>query len=143
MPAIHARIASRSAAESAPSGGMSSEPPVAVIGHTLWKTRFDSDPQVLGRAVKVGTADATIVGVMPPRFMFRGADVYLPIQYRAGETPEGVSSVHVTARRKAAMPKTWMDIHTLRARNERLSCRPRSPKFGCSTQILFEYADTP
>ena len=46
------------------------EPPVVVIGHTLWKARFASDPQIVGRAVKLGTADATIVGVMPEGFGF-------------------------------------------------------------------------
>ena len=46
------------------------EPPVVVIGHTLWKSRFDSDPRVLGRTVKLGTAIVTIVGVMPEGFGF-------------------------------------------------------------------------
>lgn len=46
------------------------EAPVAVISHTLWKTRFASDPGVLGRIVKLGTAPATIVGVMPEGFGF-------------------------------------------------------------------------
>jgi predicted permease len=46
------------------------EPPVAVISHTLWKTRFASDPGVVGRTVKLGTATATIVGVMPEGFGF-------------------------------------------------------------------------
>jgi predicted permease len=46
------------------------EPPVVVISHTLWKTRFASDPRVLGRAVKLGTVDATVVGVMPEGFAF-------------------------------------------------------------------------
>jgi putative ABC transport system permease protein len=46
------------------------EPPVVVIGHTLWKTRFASDPKVIGRMVKLGTATATIVGVMPEGFGF-------------------------------------------------------------------------
>ena len=45
-------------------------PPVAVIGHTLWKTRFAGDPGVVGRTVKLGTATATIVGVMPEGFGF-------------------------------------------------------------------------
>jgi predicted permease len=47
-----------------------SEPPVIVISHALWTTRFDSDPQVLGRTVKLGTTVATIVGVMPEGFGF-------------------------------------------------------------------------
>ena len=45
-------------------------PPVAVIGHALWTSRFASDPAVVGRTVKVGTASATIVGVMPDSFRF-------------------------------------------------------------------------
>jgi predicted permease len=46
------------------------EPPVAVISHSLWKSRFESDPAVVGRTIKVGTASATIVGVMPEGFGF-------------------------------------------------------------------------
>jgi len=46
------------------------EPPVVVISHTLWNARFASDPGVVGRTVKLGTAAATIVGVMPEGFGF-------------------------------------------------------------------------
>jgi putative ABC transport system permease protein len=46
------------------------EPPVVVLGERVWKTRFDSDPGVLGKRVKVGTETATIVGVMPDAFAF-------------------------------------------------------------------------
>ncbi|MEW5929205.1 MAG: ABC transporter permease [Gemmatimonadota bacterium] len=46
------------------------EPPVVVISHALWKSRFGSDPGVLGRTVKLGTATATVVGVMPEGFGF-------------------------------------------------------------------------
>lgn len=46
------------------------EPPVVVISHTLWTRRFDGDPNVVGRAVRLGTAHATIVGVMPEGFGF-------------------------------------------------------------------------
>jgi predicted permease len=46
------------------------EPPVVVISHALWNSRFASDPAVIGRKVKLGTAAATIVGVMPKDFGF-------------------------------------------------------------------------
>ena len=46
------------------------EPAVVVISHTLWATRFASDPGVVGQTVKLGTAAATIVGVMPEGFGF-------------------------------------------------------------------------
>ena len=45
-------------------------PAVAVIGHDVWQTRFGSDPNVLGRAVRLGGEHATIVGVMREGFAF-------------------------------------------------------------------------
>jgi len=44
--------------------------PVIVIGEDLWKTLFDSDPQVIGRTVRFGLSPRTIVGVMPRTFGF-------------------------------------------------------------------------
>src|SRR5262249_37719803 len=46
------------------------EPLVVVIGERLWTTRFGRDPAVIGQSVTIGTATATIVGVMPERFGF-------------------------------------------------------------------------
>ena len=57
------------------------EPPVVVIGHALWRARFESDPQVLGRSVRLGSVDATIVGVMPEGFGFPVSErVWLPLR---------------------------------------------------------------
>ena len=47
-----------------------SEPPVVVLGHALWQTRFEGDSSVMGRTVKLGTTTATVVGVMPAGFGF-------------------------------------------------------------------------
>jgi predicted permease len=46
------------------------EPLAVVIGERIWTRRFERDASVVGRSVKVGSADATIVGVMPERFGF-------------------------------------------------------------------------
>jgi predicted permease len=43
---------------------------VAVIGHELWRARFDSDPNVLGRTVQLGVDHPTVVGVMREGFKF-------------------------------------------------------------------------
>lgn len=45
-------------------------PPVVVIGHGLWRTRFAGDPGVVGRTVQLGEGHATVVGVMPEEFGF-------------------------------------------------------------------------
>ena len=45
-------------------------PPVVVLGYEVWRSRFASSPAVIGRSVKLGDVDATIVGVMPKGFAF-------------------------------------------------------------------------
>jgi predicted permease len=56
-------------------------PAVAVIGYNVWRTRFDSDPHVLGRTVQLGTEEVTVVGVMREGFEFPVShDVWLPLK---------------------------------------------------------------
>jgi predicted permease len=45
-------------------------PPVVVLGHRVWTSRFESDPGVIGQAVTLGSVTATIVGVMQAGFAF-------------------------------------------------------------------------
>ncbi len=54
-------------------------PYVVVISHGLWQSVFSADPKVLGRVVRLGTDQATIIGVMPPRFDLPGdIEVWYP-----------------------------------------------------------------
>ena len=56
-------------------------PLVIVIGHSLWQRRFLSDPNVVGRTVRLGIDRATIVGVMPEGFGFPIAhQVWTPLK---------------------------------------------------------------
>lgn len=41
---------------------------VAVLSEGYWRRRFESDPQVIGRAIRLDGNSVTIVGVMPSRF---------------------------------------------------------------------------
>lgn len=43
---------------------------VAVLGYDVWRTRFASDPDVVGRTVQLGNSQATVVGVMREAFAF-------------------------------------------------------------------------
>ncbi len=45
-------------------------PAVVVIGHDLWRDRFNSAADVIGQTVRLGDTTHTIVGVMPPGFAF-------------------------------------------------------------------------
>src|SRR3954470_1305874 len=75
-------------------------PPVVVLGYRFWQRQFGGDPGVLGRQLRLNDTIRTVIGVMPKRFMWRGADVYLPLAFRRGQTPEGVRNVHLLGRSK-------------------------------------------
>jgi putative ABC transport system permease protein len=44
--------------------------PVVIIGHRIWRTRYGSDPGVLGKSLRVNGQPAIIVGVMPQGMRF-------------------------------------------------------------------------
>ena len=55
--------------------------PVVIIGYEIWKHRFDLDPQIIGRTLRVNGQPSTIIGVMPERMKFpdnAGSELWLP-----------------------------------------------------------------
>ncbi|HYL77674.1 MAG TPA: ABC transporter permease [Bryobacteraceae bacterium] len=74
--------------------------PVAILGYKFWQRQFGGDPAVIGRKFHLNDKIRTVIGVMPQRFMWRGADVYLPVVFHRGEVVEGVRNVHVLGRMK-------------------------------------------
>ena len=77
--------------------------PVVVLGYRFWQRQFGGDASVLGRHLTLNGVDRTVIGVMPKRFMWRGADVYLPRVFRRGMIEEGVTTVHLLGRLKAGV----------------------------------------
>src|SRR5205814_10725947 len=50
------------------------KPLTVVITDGLWKQRFGSDPNIIGRKLNLGTDSYTIVGVMPKNFSLRSEE---------------------------------------------------------------------
>ena len=61
-----------------PEDGKPGAPPVFVMSFKMWVKYCDSDPKVLGRIFVLNGEPRTLVGVMPPRFTWFGADVWMP-----------------------------------------------------------------
>ena len=53
---------------------------VALLGHTVWVSRYGSNPSVIGKQVRINDNPTTIIGVMPEgvRFPFN-TDVWMPL----------------------------------------------------------------
>jgi predicted permease len=59
---------------------------VAVLSFDLWRSRFNSDPGVLGRTIQLDQEPLTIIGVMPAGFeVFEsGTDLWTPLPWTPG-----------------------------------------------------------
>src|SRR5207244_13224414 len=95
---------------------------VAIVTDAYWRQRLNSDPNVLGRDIRVNTMPRKIVGVLPPAFRFLSSEarIFLPIRSRLEErTPKqrhsGGGGTHMIARLKPgatiAEAQSQIDAH--------------------------------
>jgi predicted permease len=57
---------------------------VAILSDTLWRQRYNANPQVIGNQIRVNSVPRTVIGVLPPAFGFLSSDarVFLPLASR-------------------------------------------------------------
>jgi predicted permease len=95
---------------------------VAIVTDAYWRQRLNSDPNVLGRDIRVNTMPRKIVGVLPPDFRFLSSEarLFLPIRSRLEDrTPQqrhsGGGGTHMIARLKPgatmAEAQSQIDAH--------------------------------
>jgi putative ABC transport system permease protein len=80
-------------------------PPVVLLGHGIWASRFESDPRIVGRNVRLGGKFATVVGVMPEKYGFPMAhELWLPLRTEvAGVEPLAGAGITAFGRLAAGM----------------------------------------
>jgi len=86
-------------------------PLVAVLSHSVWQSKFGADPAIVGRKIILNHQPATVVGVMPPRFLFLGGAIWLP----AGQTATPGQNLVVMGRLKpgATIEQAQVDMAVL------------------------------
>ncbi len=61
---------------------------VALLGFDLWQSAMRGDPEIVGKTIRVGGADHTVVGVMPGGFAFpRREHVWTPLPLSVATQP--------------------------------------------------------
>jgi predicted permease len=79
--------------------GQPGAPAVVMIGNDLWKSRFGSDPAIVGRDIRIGHVLHTVVGVMPEGFRFPSNEqLWLPLPQEPVAAVGGGSSVRILGR---------------------------------------------
>ena len=102
---------------------------VIVIGHDLWQRKFNGDPNVVGRAIRFGSAGEirTVIGVLPAGFRFpvdeETRDYMTPFEQDVGEGRDQRDSIwiSVVGRMKpgVSLEQARADLKTLAARLEK------------------------
>jgi putative ABC transport system permease protein len=64
-------------------------PPTFVLRYKTWVSRFSSDRSILNKTFTLNGEARTLVGIMPPRFAWGDADMWIPQIPVRGETSNG------------------------------------------------------
>jgi len=68
--------------------GMEGHDHVVILTYPLWRSRFNADPNVTGRAVRLGDTPYEVIGVLPENFRFPNSNAL-----RSFRSKQGASSV--------------------------------------------------
>ena len=68
-----------------PSENKQAQRHVALLNEALWRSRFGSDPHMVGKNVRLDDDAFTVVGVMPANLRYPAADVWIPLALDADE----------------------------------------------------------
>ncbi len=107
-----------------------------VIGYSLWRRRFASDPALVGKTIRLNSEAYTVIGVMPEGFTFpRGAEMpksfqfpqqaelWVPLALPA--VPRGPSELALVARSRAGISTEQARADLLRVNRTWVEQDPR------------------
>ena len=92
---------------------------LVILSHALWRNKFESDPNVIGRVVKINGLDRRVIGVMPPDFKFLNPDdqLWVPLHIDTGNPDEiwghGFKPVVGRLRPQATLAQARGEIRTM------------------------------
>ncbi|MGD8279227.1 MAG: ABC transporter permease, partial [Gemmatimonadota bacterium] len=71
---------------------------VAILSHRVWQTRFGGDRSLVGGRVLMNGDPYTVIGIMPPRTLIYGTDLWLPMGVSPEVFPRNRRQFQVVAR---------------------------------------------
>jgi putative ABC transport system permease protein len=102
---------------------------VVILSNDLWRTRFEADPDVLGRSIRINMRDYEIVGVMPASFTFPTAGIQVWVPFAEMENFPKQRRPHYLRPIARLKPGVTLD-------------QARADMVGIAAQLEKEYPDT-
>ena len=72
-------------------------PHVVVLSAALWQSHYNSDPAIVGKDIQINGERYTVLGVMPKRYRWMGAELWFPLQLNLADTDRSHRFLFVTA----------------------------------------------
>jgi putative ABC transport system permease protein len=114
---------------------------VVLLSHSLWQSRFGSDPNTVGRTITVEGANRQVVGVMPPGFHFPSGstELWVPLRLDPSNAEDywGFGWMPLVARRLpgVSLPQAQDELRSMIARVARMFPWP-SPNWNADAAVL-------
>jgi putative ABC transport system permease protein len=110
---------------------------VVLLGHSLWRRRFDGDRGIIGRIVRIEGEPHTVVGVMPENFRvpMEGAELWVPYALDPAKADRASHFLRVLARLKpsATIEQARAELNRIA---ERLDEQDSQTRRGWGVNIL-------
>ena len=93
--------------------------PVVLLSHDVWDRRYQKDSNVIGRAITINGRPHTVIGVMPPKFLFpETSRLWVPVASYLDTSPRDMRGVQAFARLKpgVTMQQAQTDLRALATR---------------------------
>ena len=72
-------------------------PNLVVMSEALWRTRYQSDPNILGKQIRMNGENYSVIGVMPRYYRLWGTPLWIPLRIDYHETNRSHRAYWVTA----------------------------------------------
>ena len=121
-----------------PADGKAGAPPVFVMSYKMWVKRYNQDPSILGQTLALNGQPRTLVGIMPPRFTWWGAELWIPVPLSRSDPEVKNKSYVMQARVKPGLTlhQAEADLDVLAHRLARVYPNDYPKKFNIQLETL-------
>ena len=121
-----------------PDDGKPGAAPVFVMSYKVWAKEFNLDPKVLGRVFVLNGKPRTLVGIMPPRFTWWAADLWIPapLDRSDPEASRRYFAIHAHLKPGVTMQQAEADLAVIAHRLERVYPKDYPKKFSIQIETL-------
>jgi putative ABC transport system permease protein len=96
-------------------------PRVVLLSHKLWQRRFGAKPEIVGQQISLNNQSYTVIGVMPPEFVFPAgiSELWVPMAFtKAASERRSAHYLYTRARLKpgVSMEQAQAEMDTIAAR---------------------------